>query len=481
MRGKSILRKQMLLYMGILLFSFAMLAATLSLVLTGYYVNEKEEQLVKQGRKVAEQYVKSFYTGIDGLQKLNNEIQVLEDYMEASVFFVNKDGELILASQGISQSWVGQTITNEAIEGVLEGKIVSVEGKINGMFVESVLTVGYPIQLGEQNIGGIFMCSSMPEIEKNISQMYKACFACVVIAMFFGSILVYFSSRKISKPLMEINEAAKVIAGGNFDRRISIRENDEIGQLAKSFNNMAESLYTHEKDRREFIANISHDLRSPLTSIQGFLNAILDGTIPKESQEHYLNIVLEETQRLTKLTNNIVDLSSAQEGKIILDKSEFDINELIRDSLEKIQPRFMEKEIKADLLLAEKETLIDADRDKIVRVLQNLLDNALKFTDRGGSIEVETTIEESGKKVYIAVRDNGKGISEEDQKHIFDRFFKADTSRGEDKKGGGLGLSIAKEFIKAHGENIICKSNLGEGTEFVFSLPLVKRAGSEKG
>lgn len=469
MRCKTIFSKQMALYLGILLFSFSILGFALSMAFSRYYINEKEEALVKQGEKISAQFAQSDVS----VSRLTKELQILEEYMNASVFIINKTGEIYVS--GENQEWIGQTITDEAIKGVLKGKIVTVEGKINGMFTESVLTVGYPITIRDKTIGGIFMCISMPEIEKNIDGMYEAGIVCMIISIAVGVFLVYISSRRISQPLMEMNAAAKDIAGGNFERRISNSNNDEVGQLAESLNNMAESLFAHEKESRDFIANISHDLRSPLTSIQGFLNAIIDGTIQQEKQEYYLNIILEETQRLTNLTNNIVDLSRAQSSGISLKKAEFDINELIRDSLEKIQPRFDDKKISAEVIFAEESTIVMADAEIIQRVFQNLIDNALKFTRQGGKIEIETLFPKEKNKIFISVRDNGKGIGEEDQKHIFDRFFKADASRGEDKKGGGLGLSIVKEFIKAHGEKIWVVSQIGKGSEFTFSLTLAQK------
>ena len=180
---------------------------------------------------------------------------------------------------------------------------------------------------------------------------------------------------------------------------------------------------------------------------------------------------MEETSRLTKLTNDIVDLSRAQTSNLTLEETEFNINELIRDSIEKLEPRFKEKDISVDIVFFEKDTIVKADEDKIRRVFHNLVDNALKFTDVSGNIKIETALKNNN-KITVSVKDNGKGISEEDQKYVFDRFYKADASRGEDKKGGGLGLSIAKQFILAHGENIGVKSEEGKGTEFIFTLKL---------
>ncbi len=471
MKIKSIFTKQLLLYVGTLLATFILVGIILSLVYTQHYMDERKEELINQGMKISKEYKKAYFTG--DLSRLSYELQVLEGYMAASIFFIDKNGVVVLTSPGIDDEWIGQAITNQGvIDSVLEGNVVTLEGKINGMFDEAVLTVGYPLQT--EPIAGIFMCTSMPEIERSLQGMYKMGFCILTAVMGIGMILVYASSKKITSPLLQMNEAAKVIAGGNFEQRVEISSEDEVGQLAESFNHMAESLDKYEKVRRDFIANVSHDLRSPLTSIQGFLGAILDGTIPEQKQEHYLNIVLEETKRLTKLTNDIVELSRAQTSTITLEKKRFDINDLIRESIERLEPRLKQKDIQINAMFAEKETFVCADRDKIARVIYNLVDNAIKFSGEGEQIEIETALKEN-KKLLVSVKDYGKGISEEDVKYVFDRFYKVESSRGKDKTGSGLGLSIVREFLLAHGENIAVKSEEGKGTTFLFCLKLAEK------
>ena len=320
MKIKSIFTKQLLLYVGTLFANFILVGMVLSLVYTQHYMDETKEDLINQGMKISKEYKRAYFTG--DLSNLAYELQILEDYMSASIFFIDKNGVVVLASPGIDDAWIGQTITNQNVmDSVLDGQIVSLEGKINGMFDDPVLTVGYPLQT--EQIAGIFMCTSMLEIERSLQGMYQMGFFILTAIMGIGIIFVYIFSKRISSPLLQMNEAVKVIAGGNFEQRVEINSEDEVGQLAESFNHMAESLDKYEKVRRDFIANVSHDLRSPLTSIQGFLGAILDGTIPHEKQEHYLNIVLEETKRLTKLTNDIVELSRAQTSTITLEKTPF--------------------------------------------------------------------------------------------------------------------------------------------------------------
>lgn len=469
MRIKSIFTKQLIIYVATLFASFFLLGAVLSVVYRERYMNETKEKLINQGMEISKEYIRAYYTG--NMKNLIFELQVLEDYMNASVFFIDHKGVLVMASSGIKEKWIGQTITNpEAINEVIKGNIVTLEGIMTDLFDEPVLTVGYPID--SDSVAGIFMCTSMPEIQRSLQGMYKAGFLSLFFVMTVGVVLVYLSSKKISKPLLEMNQAAKIIAGGNLEQRVKINSDDEVGQLAVSFNHMAESLDEYERVRRDFIANVSHDLRSPLTSIQGFLNAVLDGTIPPERQNHYLQIVLEESTRLSKLTNDIVELSHAQTSAITINYGRFDINKLIRNSLEKLEFQFQEKNITVQGIFEEKETFVWADDEKIQRVIQNLVENAIKFSSPNSHIEIETTLKDKW-KVFIAVRDEGCGINETDQKYVFDRFYKSDTSRGLDKKGSGLGLSIVREFLLAHGENIVVKSEQGKGSEFVFSLKVL--------
>lgn len=465
----SLLKKQLFLYISIILATLTLFGVSTSRFFGEHYINNTKNALITQGEKISQQYAQSIYTGIINIDKLKYEMQVLEDYMNASVFLMDSKGQIGVVSSKINEKWVGQTLTDEAIQLVLEGNIVDVKGRISGMFNESVLTVGYPIIVNGDVKGGIFMCKSLPDLNNTIRQIEQMGFYCLLVSIFLGVVMVFESTKRMTKPIVQMNQAAKVISSGNFQNRIEIERSDEIGQLAESFNQMAESLEIQDKKRKDFIANISHDLRSPLTSMQGFLGAIIDGTIPEEKKEHYLQIVLEETKRLSKIANDIVTLSEAQSDMLVVNMIDFDVNELIRDYIEKIEPRLQEKNIIANMEFEEKSLYACADPDKIGRVIQNLLDNAIKFSDENGNIVIETAVENKD-YLKVIIRDSGKGIAKEDLKYIFDRFYKTDSSRGIDKKSGGLGLSIAKEFVKANGGTIRANSEEGKGAEFIFTL-----------
>jgi signal transduction histidine kinase len=243
---------------------------------------------------------------------------------------------------------------------------------------------------------------------------------------------------------------------------------DEIGYLSASLNYMSTQLRDMEDYQKKFVANVSHDFRSPLTSIKGYLEAMADGTIPVEMQERYFKILLFETERLTDLTADLLTLNEFDTKNLLLDYSDFDIHEVIKNTARSFEGTCTQKKISIELLFAAKVLKVHADKGKITQVLYNLLDNAIKFSSNDSEITIETT--ERNGKIFVSVKDHGIGIPKKSITKIWDRFYKSDLSRGKDKKGTGLGLAIVKEIIQTHGENINVISTEGVGTEFVFSL-----------
>ena len=242
-----------------------------------------------------------------------------------------------------------------------------------------------------------------------------------------------------------------------------------MGYLSASLNYMSSQLRDIEDYQKKFVANVSHDFRSPLTSIKGYVEAMADGTIPPEMHEKYLKIILFETERLTDLTQDLLTLNEFDNKNMLLNREKFDIHEVIKNTAASFEGTCTQKKISIELLLATKHLQVYADKRKIHQVLYNLLDNAIKFSDPESTVTIETT--ERGEKVYISVKDYGIGIPRNALNKIWERFYKTDLSRGKDKKGTGLGLAIVKEAIQAHGENINVISTEGVGTEFIFSLP----------
>ncbi len=471
---RSIFGKLFIIYLAALVVSLIFITITLVKAFGLYLESQKKDLLTEQGVKIVQALEESYYWGgFFDKKKLDSEISILDEYLDASFIYIDSSYKIRIISDDIDSKWLDESIAAYEVQDAMEGNITESKGNLGGIFDKPVITVGYPVVvMGEIN-GVIFMSSSLTELEQLGNSVYKVIICIIFAGGVFGFIIIYFSSKKVTKPLRKINEAAKIIANGDFEKRIFVKGSDEVAQLAKSLNDMAESLNEQEKRRREFISNISHDLRSPLTSMKGFVQAIIDGTIPHEKQEHYLKIVLDESERLASLANNMVNINSLNGKENILDLSEFDINDLIKKTIFNFENRLISKKINLRVTFQENVFFVRADYEKIQRVIYNLVDNAVKFTDVGGEIFLETQ-KHDNKKILVYVRDNGRGISEEDKKRVFDRFYKADVSRGEDKKGSGIGLSIVREFILAHGEVITLNSELNKGCEFIFTLPFVK-------
>ena len=280
--------------------------------------------------------------------------------------------------------------------------------------------------------------------------------------------LVYIFSLKISNPLKQINEAAKKIAKGEFKDRLIITSQDEVGQLSNSFNEMAVALSSLEEMRRDFIANVSHELRTPMTSILGFLNGIIDETIPLNKHKEYLTIVVEEVNRLNRLVTDLLDLAKMEAGQVSLNLKIFDINELIRRCIIKLESIIVEKNIDIETYFDEESIQVYADIDSIERVLTNLLHNAVKFTLENGKIILRTEIVKD--KINISIEDDGLGIEKNEIDNIWERFYKSDKARTKVKGGTGLGLAIVKNIINEHKQEIWIESEIQVGSKFTFTL-----------
>ena len=290
-----------------------------------------------------------------------------------------------------------------------------------------------------------------------------------VIALIGTGVISYYTAYKVINPFIEMNHAVQCYSRGDFSTRIPVEGKDEAAQLGKSLNEMAEQLRGLEETRRSFVANVSHELRSPLTSMKGFLEAMQDGTIPEENYSEYIGIVLGETRRMVTLVNDLLDLARIESGTIQLHYEVFDINELIRRTLLTFEARLIENEMEMEVRFAQEQCTVFADAAQIGQVLRNLIDNAIKYSPKGRSLFVSTY--SMRKTVYVTVRDNGIGIPQEDVPHVFDRFYKVEKAHTPaPQMGSGLGLSIVKRIIEQHGQSITVRSARGRGTQFTFTL-----------
>lgn len=469
----TLFSKLFTMYLGILVGILIFFSIIFSNAFQSYYVEYTADIMFKQAKDIAREYQVMSELGEPTSQivdKVFYKIQTLNSYLGATTWLIDKNNSMIVASETEEDKAAlrRKIPRQEDINEVFEGKAVTSTRGFEEYFSTPVLTIGYPIVIFDQVEFALFIHTPMPQILKTIEEVRMIIVKVAGITSIFTFLLIYFLSKQMTKSLKEMNQVAKEIANGSFDKRITIQGIDEIGQLGTSLNYMAGELEKIEQTRKSFIANVSHDMRSPLTSIQGFVTAILDGTVPPEKQEKYLEIVLHESQRMIKMSNDILELNKLEEGNLPLKKMSFDIHEMIKDLLSHFESITQEKKVAVNLILDQKEQIVFADPEKIVRVVQNLLDNAFKFVNIEGVIEIETLCKNN--KVWVHIKNTGKTIPRQEQHDIWERFYKSDLSRGKDKKGMGIGLVIVKEIIKQHGEEIGVRSEEGELVSFYFSL-----------
>jgi len=345
-------------------------------------------------------------------------------------------------------------------------------GHLNGVFDSTYLSVYHPVIIGKDAVAYVLI--NMPtsiiltETILQVNIFYITYFLILLLAMIF----IYIFVSNVYAPLRKIRIATKEYAKGNFSYPLKTGYNEEFDELAHSLNYMAHQLNSAEEYQRKFVSNISHDFRSPLTSIKGYVGAIMDGTIPSEMQNKYLGIVLSEAERLERLSDGLIDLNRWGTTKIGIIFEDFNLIKVIVNVMDSLEGRCKAKDINFDFHYDEQYN-VSADKDKIEQVIHNLIDNAIKFSPTESTISIK--LYTKGDKVFCSIKDSGIGISKKDLPRIWDRFYKTDLSRGKDRTGSGIGLSIVKEIITAHGENIDVISTEMVGTEFVFSLKKSKK------
>jgi signal transduction histidine kinase len=371
---------------------------------------------------------------------------------------------------------MGKQVPIELIDQMENRKNLTVTN-LNGVYQSKhyVTTVTIENDAGDQIIGHVLVTNDTSELLSSWSTFIVIASAVTVLVFFLSMIVSLVYSKRMARPLDEMALASRRFARGDFSVRVRQEDDptNEMGALIDSFNKMADSLEMSEKRRSEFIANISHELRTPMTTIAGFADGILDGTIPKEDEEKYLISIRDETRRLSRLVRDM--LSAAQTNATAADpknRTVFDITELVLQVLLSFESRATAKNLDVDPQLPDSSMMVLADKDAITRVIYNLLDNAVKFAREGSCLTLR--IYKDDGKAYVSIKDEGETIPPDDLPFIFDRFHKSDRSRSMDKDGVGLGLYLVKAIINSHDEDIAVKSEDGI-TEFVFTLKLADK------
>lgn len=454
----------------IMVIALVMMSATMTGFLSYYIENKQYDISVKTAKNI--EYITIVLQienhDLRSQRVYNSTLSSWSEFTGSDITVVDSRGDVFASTTGIVR------VPGNLLSRVLSGETIKIKNYFGNYYQKPVFVVGIPMYYQDNIAGAIFFNTLVPDLNRNITDfMYMLGLSCAA-AMLLAFVLVYIQSKHISMPIKDINKAVNYIASGKFDKRVKVSAPDEIGQLASSFNYMAETLSKTNDMQNEFISDVSHELRTPMTSISGFVEGILDGTISPEKEKDYLKLVYDESVRLTKLTNDMLEMSKMSSSEYKLSVSEFDINELVRRCIIQLEQRISGKNLELEVNFDAEIIKVLGDKDAIQRVIINILDNAVKFSFENTKIMISTWYKDS--KAYVSIGNFGIGMSSDEIKHIFDRFYKTDKSRTSDKKGAGLGLSMVKNIMSLHKQQIWVDSTetkSGTGvkfTKFTFTL-----------
>jgi len=403
---------------------------------------------------------------LDSMEMKMN-ISVLGEATGYRLMVTDSDGIVCDCSEGLFCSHIGLSLPEEMIESA------NSSGSYNGVFTSTDTRYVIVVPLNdtkEQHIGYVLASANPSELAKDWRALAGRMFMVAVVVLIITVIVSWLATLHTTRPIHEITDTVDRFARGDYSARAEVSSDDELGKLADSFNLMADTLERQEKQRSEFIANVSHELKTPMTTISGFADGILDGTIPREKEQEYLAVISNETHRLSRLVRNMLNVSSmsAKDPEVIRSKS-FDLTELIVQTMLSLEGKINDKGLDVDADFPEESIHALGDRDSITQVVYNLLDNAVKFADKDSVLKVSLW-KQSG-RAYVAISDHGQTIPSDDLPLIFDRFHKSDKSRSVDKDGVGLGLYLVKTILDNHREDIFVTSENGL-TTFTFTLTI---------
>lgn len=473
---KSIFSKHFTVMSLVIVISFLAMGGMQMLFSTRYWVSENRERLTENARNVAE------FTAANTTQNPANPssylisaavepvLGMLSIAVDGTGLIVDNNYRVVMSSDS-TRSLVGETL-GESVQNRLKngkGDYFTVDN-FGGLYASRQYTVGVPIRTSAgEALGYVFMSTSAERMGAYVGDNFQVFFLSALGVLTLTFIVLYALTYRLVRPLRQMAAATRAFGEGDFSVRVPVEGKDEVAELATALNSMAVSLSSVEGMRRSFVANVSHELKTPMTTIAGFIDGILDGTIPGEKRDYYLKIVSDEVKRLSRLVKSMLDLSRIDNGQLKLTPVQFDLTEVACNTLLSFEQRIENKKITiVDLEGCQREEVC-ADYDLIGQVVYNLLDNAVKFTNEGGSISLRVYREPG--RVVCAVRNSGMGIAAQEMPHIFERFYKSDQSRGLDKNGVGLGLYIVKTVINLHHGEIKVRSVEGEYCEFSFWLP----------
>lgn len=476
--SKSIFTKYFALTCVIILVCFTILGALFLTFAANYWVDEKKQLYTDHATQLAAAIGENgpLLVGEDGnlyysiSQAAERAMEISASGLDADIFIVKVDGVCSFCSEGGNCQHMSKVVPARVMQQVVQGTIYEV-GRLDGYFNDTYYTAGAPIILQQTGglLGAVFVSSNTDTLTGYIGDVLKMFLIAALCVMFFSFCAMYLLTYRMVKPLRQMAAAARRFGEGDFSFRVPVRGRDEMSELAIAFNSMATSLASLEDMRRSFVGNVSHELKTPMTTIAGFIDGILDGTIPESERKKYLGIVSQEVKRLSRMVRTMLDISRAEAGELKMNPVQFDISNMVFQILFSFETPIEKKNIEIKGLEDLKSIQVYADRDLMYQCIYNLIENAVKFTNEGGYIQFN--LRDDGNNVHVAIRNSGEGIPARELPQIFERFYKSDKSRGKDKTGVGLGLYIVQMLIGLHHGEITVRSVEGEYCEFEFYIP----------
>ena len=462
--------------MIILLLALAVVGVFLRALLEDYLEDTAFDRLDDVGVTITELAEAYHAEGSLNNMDLLVDLDIAGQVSEADAVICDSNGQIILCSEATLQcEHQGLAVSQDFYDKVVANNGVRDTGLIQGLYTDSRYVCAKAIRDANSETVGIVIVSIPVEASRSVlhkmTEIYisLSCFVVLAAVLIIG----WFINRQFA-PLKQMAKTARDFGHGDLEARVQIRGDYplEVEELALAFNNMASSLQKSEYQRQEFVANVSHELKTPMTTIGGYVDGILDGTIPPERSRHYMQIVSDETKRLSRLVRSMLDISQLQTESGIPEekKIRFDLEEVAGQVLITFEQKILSKGVEVEVDMPEHPVYTLAERDYVTQVIYNLLDNAVKFCPSGGTLGLR--IREDERKAYISIYNDGQTIPPEELPLVFDRFHKIDKSRSENRDGWGLGLYIVRTIVCAHGENISVTSRDGR-TEFTFTMPIV--------
>lgn len=458
----------------IILLSLGFMALILSFALNNYITGTKKDSLSGACDEIVIRIEALESTERKNIEGLYESVRSVSRVADLEIFITDNTNEIVICS---CEDWVSDNECSHTANPISQ-KVFDEKNKDGGFYITTAQVYDNPHYIAAKSVFDvegkelytIFSAAPVSDVRGLLSTITKLYFISAIIPiiiMFFG---IYAMTYRLTKPLKQMSVASRAMARGDFSKRIPVTTDDEIGELAASFNMMTNSLAQLESMRKSFVANVSHELKTPMTTISGFIDGILDGTIEDDKKLYYLGIISEEIKRLSRLVQSMLSMARLESGEFSLKRETFDLSALLCTVAISQEQRIEQKRLEISGLDTLESVSVNADKDLMHQAVYNLVDNAIKFANDDGNITFK--IESKNSFATLTVKNTGKGIPENDIPYIFERFYKVDKSRSASKESTGLGLYIVKTIIRAHGGNVSVSSKENQFTKFRISIPL---------